>query len=101
MILENPLHIVLLAVPLILQMFSIFCYTYIFCRILKLSHRIDAPDGMIASNFLELSVAVSIDLFSTTSLAALATTAGVLIEVPVMLFLVKVTNRTKRCFENG
>lgn len=100
-ILENPLHIVLIAVPLILQTFLIFTIAYIFCRILKLPHRIAAPAGMIgASNFFELSVAVAIALFGTTSPAALATTVGVLTEVPVMLFLVKIANRTKGYFQD-
>lgn len=100
-VLENPLHIVLIAVPLILQTFLIFTIAYIFCRILKLPHRIAAPAGMIgASNFFELSVAVAIALFGTTSPAALATTVGVLTEVPVMLFLVKIANRTKGYFQD-
>lgn len=100
-ILENPLHIVLIAVPLILQTFLIFAIAYISCRILKLPHRIAAPAGMIgASNFFELSVAVAIALFGTTSPAALATTVGVLTEVPVMLFLVKIANRTKGYFQD-
>lgn len=100
-VLENPLHIVLIAVPLILQTFLIFTIAYIFCRILKLPHRIAAPAGMIgASNFFELSVAVAIALFGTTSPAALATTVGVLTEVPVMLFLVKIANRTRGYFQD-
>lgn len=100
-VLENPLHIVLIAVPLILQTFLIFTIAYISCRILKLPHRIAAPTGMIgASNFFELSVAVAIALFGTTSPAALATTVGVLTEVPVMLFLVKIANRTKGYFQD-
>lgn len=100
-VLENPLHIVLIAVPLILQTFLIFTIAYISCRILKLPHRIAAPAGMIgASNFFELSVAVAIALFGTTSPAALATTVGVLTEVPVMLFLVKIANRTKGYFQD-
>lgn len=69
------------------------------CRLLKLSHRIAAPAGMIgASNFFELAVAVAVALFGTTSPAALATTVGVLTEVPVMLFLVKIANKTKGRF---
>lgn len=100
-VLENPLHIVLIAVPLILQTFLIFAIAYISCRILKLPHRIAAPAGMIgASNFFELSVAVAIALFGTTSPAALATTVGVLTEVPVMLFLVKIANRTRGYFQD-
>ena len=98
-ILDNPLHIVLIAVPLILQTFLIFGIAYGACRLLKLPHRIAAPAGMIgASNFFELAVAVAIALFGTTSPAALATTVGVLTEVPVMLFLVKIANKTKGRF---
>ncbi|MCP1110422.1 ACR3 family arsenite efflux transporter [Ohessyouella blattaphilus] len=100
-ILENPLHIVLIAVPLILQTFLIFAIAYIACRILKLPYNIAAPAGMIgASNFFELAVAVAIALFGTTSPAALATTVGVLTEVPVMLLLVKIANNTKGWFVN-
>ena len=99
-ILKNPLHIVLIAVPLILQTFLIFTVAYTACHILKLPHRIAAPAGMIgASNFFELAVAVAVALFGTTSPAALATTVGVLTEVPVMLFLVKIANRTQGWFE--
>lgn len=99
-ILENPLHIVLIAVPLILQTFLIFAIAYIACRVLKLPYKIAAPAGMIgASNFFELAVAVAIALFGTTSPAALATTVGVLTEVPVMLFLVKIANKTKDWFK--
>ena len=100
-ILENPLHIVLIAVPLILQTFLIFAIAYAACKLLKLPHKIAAPAGMIgASNFCELAVAVAVALFGTTSPAALATTVGVLTEVPVMLFLVKVANSTKGWFKN-
>lgn len=101
-ILEKPLHIVLIAVPLVLQTFLIFAIAYIACRILKLPYKIAAPAGMIgASNFFELSVAVAIALFGTTSPAALATTVGVLTEVPVMLFLVKIANKTQGWFGKG
>lgn len=100
-ILENPLHIVLIAVPLILQTFLIFAIAYAACKLLKLPHKIAAPAGMIgASNFFELAVAVAVALFGSTSPAALATTVGVLTEVPVMLFLVKVANSTKGWFKN-
>ena len=100
-ILENPLHIVLIAVPLILQTFLIIAIAYAACKLLKLPHKIAAPAGMIgASNFFELAVAVAVALFGTTSPAALATTVGVLTEVPVMLFLVKVANSTKGWFKN-
>lgn len=95
-ILENPLHIILIAIPLILQTFLIFTLAYGMCKILKLPHNVAAPAGMIgASNFFELSVAVAIALFGTDSPVALATIVGVLVEVPVMLFLVKVANKTK------
>lgn len=98
-ILENPLHIVLIAIPLILQTFLIFAIAYVACRVLKLPYKIAAPAGMIgASNFFELAVAVAIALFGTTSPAALATTVGVLTEVPVMLLLVRIANKTKGCF---
>ena len=97
--LNNPLHILLIAVPLIIQTFFIFFISYIPCKWLKLSHDIAAPAGMIgASNFFELSVAVAIALFGTDSPAALATTVGVLTEVPVMLILVKIANKTKHWF---
>ena len=101
-ILENPLHILLIALPLILQTFLIFAIAYGACWLLKLPHRIAAPAGMIgASNFFELAVAVAIALFGTTSPAALATTVGVLTEVPVMLFLVRIANRTRHRFPTG
>ena len=98
-ILENPLHIALIAVPLIIQTFLIFFLAYFACKLLKLPHDIAAPAGMIgASNFFELSVACAIALFGATSPVALATIVGVLVEVPVMLFLVKVANNTKHLF---
>ncbi|MEA4869029.1 MAG: ACR3 family arsenite efflux transporter [Christensenella sp.] len=94
-ILENPLHIVLIAVPLVIQTFLIFFIAYGAGKLLKLSHDIAAPAGMIgASNFFELSVAVAISLFGAKSPVALATIVGVLVEVPVMLTLVKIANRT-------
>ena len=100
-ILENPLHIVLIAVPLVLQTFLIFAIAYTACMLLKLPHKIAAPAGMIgASNFFELAVAVAVALFGTASSTALATTVGVLTEVPVMLFLVKIANKSRRWFSN-
>ena len=84
--------------PLILQTFLIFFIAYIAARTLKLPFNIAAPAGMIgASNFFELSVAVAIALFGADS-AALATTVGVLTEVPVMLILVKIANKTQGWF---
>lgn len=99
-ILKNPLHIVLIAIPLIIQTFLIFTIAYGVCYLLKLPHNIAAPAGMIgASNFFELAVAVAIALFGTTSSAALATTVGVLTEVPVMLILVNIANKTRGKFK--
>lgn len=98
-IINNPLHILLIAVPLTLQTFLIFFVAYFVSRALKLPHNIAAPAGMIgASNFFELSVAVAIALFGTSSPAALATVVGVLTEVPVMLILVKFANKTAHWF---
>lgn len=98
-ILDNPLHIVLIAVPLTIQTFLIFFIAYFASKALKLSHDIAAPAGMIgASNFFELSVAVAIALFGSKSPVALATIVGVLVEVPVMLTLVKIANNTKGWF---
>ena len=100
-ILDNPLHIILIAIPLIIQTFLIFFIAYIASKVLKLPHDIAAPAGMIgASNFFELAVAVAISLFGTQSPAALATIVGVLTEVPVMLILVKIANNTKGWFKN-
>lgn len=100
-ILDNPLHILLIAVPLVLQTFFIFAIAYIVCKILKLPHDIAAPVGMIgASNFFELAVAVAVALFGTSSPAALATTVGVLTEVPVMLLLCRVAKKSKNWFAN-
>ena len=100
-ILSNPFHIVLIAVPLILQTFLIFFITYGWAKVWKLPHNVAAPAGMIgASNFFELSVAVAISLFGVQSGAALATAVGVLVEVPVMLTLVKIANNTREYFKN-
>jgi ACR3 family arsenite transporter len=98
-ILENPLHILLIAIPLIIQTFLIFFIAYLASKALKLPHNISAPAGMIgASNFFELAVAVAISLFGAQSPVALATIVGVLVEVPVMLTLVKIANNTKGWF---
>ena len=98
-ILHNPLHILLIAVPLTLQTCLIFFVSYLASKALKLPHCVAAPAGMIgASNFFELAVAVSISLFGASSPATLATIVGVLVEVPVMLMLVKIANRTRRWF---
>ncbi|MHB1391822.1 MAG: ACR3 family arsenite efflux transporter [Clostridia bacterium] len=98
-ILNNPLHIALIAVPLTIQTFFIFFLAYGWAKAWKLKHDIAAPAGMIgASNFFELAVAVAISLFGLESGAALATVVGVLVEVPVMLALVKIANNTKHWF---
>lgn len=98
-ILSQPLDILMIAVPLVLQTFLIFFIAYFWSKWWKLPHDISAPAGMIgASNFFELSVAVAISLFGAKSPAALATIVGVLTEVPVMLILVKIANRTGHWF---
>jgi len=98
-IVNNPLHILLIAVPLTIQTFLIFFIAYFGSKKLKLCHNIAAPAGMIgASNFFELSVAVAISLFGPASPVALATIVGVLVEVPVMLTLVNIANKTKHWF---
>lgn len=98
-ILRNPLHIALIAVPLVLQTFLIFFFGYGWAKLWKLPHTIAAPAGMIgASNFFELAVAVAISLFGLQSGATLATVVGVLVEVPVMLSLVRIANKTRHWF---
>ncbi|KJS19572.1 MAG: arsenic transporter [Clostridiaceae bacterium BRH_c20a] len=98
-ILSNPLHIALIAIPLIIQTFLIFAIAYGWAKAWKLPHNIAAPAGMIgASNFFELAVAVAISLFGLESGATLATVVGVLVEVPVMLALVRIANNTRGWF---
>ena len=98
-ILNNPLHIFLIAVPLVLQTVLIFFVAYGWAKWWKIPHDVDAPAGMIgASNFFELAVAVAISLFGLQSGAALATVVGVLVEVPVMLTLVRIANNTRSWF---
>lgn len=99
-ILQNPLHILLIAVPLVLQTFLIFAIAYGWAWAWRLPHSVAAPAGMIgASNFFELAVAVAISLFGLQSGAALATVVGVLVEVPVMLYLVRIANQTRHHFK--
>ena len=99
-ILGNPLHILLIAVPLVIQTYFIYAIAYGWGWLWRLPHPIAGPGAMIgASNFFELAVAVAISLFGLTSGAALATVVGVLVEVPVMLSLVRFTNRTRDAFE--
>ena len=93
-ILAQPLVIVLIAIPLLIQTYGIFGVAYVGAKLLKLPHTVAAPACMIAtSNFFELAVAVAISLFGLHSGAALATVVGVLVEVPVMLSLVAFLNR--------
>ncbi|MDU4861687.1 MAG: ACR3 family arsenite efflux transporter [Terrisporobacter othiniensis] len=98
-IIDNPVHIALIAIPLTIQTFFIFFLAYGWCKVWKLPHNVAAPAGMIgASNFFELAVAVAISLFGLNSGAALATVVGVLVEVPVMLCLVWIANKTRKHF---
>lgn len=98
-ILQSPFNILLIAIPLIIQTFLIFFVAYGWAKAWKLPHNIAAPASMIgASNFFELSVAVSIVIFGMDSGATLATVVGVLVEVPVMLALVIIANRTRDKF---
>ncbi|MEZ5569661.1 MAG: arsenical-resistance protein, partial [Halioglobus sp.] len=101
-ILDKPLVIVLIAIPLLLQTYGIFAIAYFAARRLQLPHNVAAPACMIGtSNFFELAVAVAISLFGLHSGAALATVVGVLVEVPVMLSLVAFANRTRHWFKNA
>ncbi|MGM0435016.1 MAG: ACR3 family arsenite efflux transporter [Pseudomonadota bacterium] len=98
-ILQNPLHIGLIAVPLVLQTFLIFAIAYGWAMAWRVPHSVAAPGAMIgASNFFELAVAAAIALFGLQSGAALATVVGVLVEVPLMLGLVKIANGTRHYF---
>ena len=95
-IVENPLIILLVAIPLVIQTYFIFFVAWIGGKKLKLPYNIASPAAMIgASNFFELAVAVAISLFGLQSPAALVTVVGVLVEVPVMLSLVKLANKWK------
>ena len=99
-IISNPLHILLIAIPLTLQTFFIFALAYGAAYLLRIRHSVAAPAGMIgASNFFELAVAAAISLFGLQSGAALATVVGVLVEVPIMLSLVAIANATGARFE--
>tara|TARA_R110001592_G_scaffold151059_1_gene377245 strand:- start:733 stop:1761 length:1029 start_codon:yes stop_codon:yes gene_type:complete len=95
-IIDNPILVLLIAIPLIIQTYFIFFVTWGIGKWIKLPHTTCSPAAMIgASNFFELAVAVAIALFGIDSGAALVTVVGVLIEVPVMLSLVKFSNRYK------
>ena len=101
-ILAQPMIIVLLSVPIIIQTYLIFGIGYFANRVVGETHVIAGPSALIgASNFFELAVAVAIGLFGFNSGAALATVVGVLIEVPVMLSLVWVVNRSKGWYETA
>lgn len=98
-IISQPQTIVLIAIPLLIQTYGIFVLAYGAAKFMKLPHNIAGPSSMIGtSNFFELAVAVAISLFGLHSGAALATVVGVLVEVPVMLSLVAVVNRTQHWF---
>jgi ACR3 family arsenite transporter len=101
-IVEQPLVIGLLAVPILLQTLFIAALGYWLCRRLQVRHEVAGPATMIgASNFFELAVAVAIVLYGFDSGAALATVVGVLIEVPVMLWLVRMVNRSRAWYERA
>ncbi|MAR90629.1 MAG: ACR3 family arsenite efflux transporter [Pseudomonadota bacterium] len=98
-ILNQPQAILLIAIPLLIQTYGIFALGYGAARLLRLPHNVAGPACLIGtSNFFELAVAVAISLFGLHSGAALATVVGVLVEVPVMLSLVYVVNRTRHWF---
>jgi ACR3 family arsenite transporter len=98
-ILDNPLVILLIAIPLILQTYFVFALGFGWSKLWKVPYEVAAPSAMIgASNFFELAVAVSISLFGLTSGATLATVVGVLVEVPVMLSLVKIARYYRNSF---
>ena len=98
-IVDKPLVIAMIAVPLIVQSYGIFIISYIGAKALKLPHNVAGPACLIGtSNFFELAVAVAISLFGLHSGAALATVVGVLVEVPVMLSLVALINHTPHWF---
>ena len=100
MILSHPLVIAMIAVPIIIQSYGIFALAYGIAWTWRLPHNVAAPCALIGtSNFFELAVAVAISLFGLNSAAALATVVGVLVEVPVMLSLVAIANRTRQRFE--
>ncbi len=98
-IVDKPLVIAMIAVPLIVQSYGIFVISYVAAKALRLPHNVAGPACLIGtSNFFELAVAVAISLFGLNSGAALATVVGVLVEVPVMLSLVAIVNRTQHWF---
>ena len=98
-IIDKPLVIVLIAVPLLIQSYGIFAIAYGWAYFWRVQFNTAAPAALIGtSNFFELAVAVAISLFGLHSGAALATVVGVLVEVPVMLSLVAFANKTRKHF---
>lgn len=98
-IFDQPIAIVLIAIPLVIQSYGVFAITFIAARAIRLPYSVAAPACLIGgSNFFELAVAVAISLFGLHSGAALATVVGVLVEVPVMLSLVAFCNRSQHLF---
>ena len=98
-IVAHPLLIALIAAPIVIQSYGIFLFAYGWAKAWKVPHAVAAPCALIGtSNFFELAVAVAIGLFGLGSGAALATVVGVLVEVPVMLSLVAIANRTRGNF---
>ncbi|MFN3663348.1 ACR3 family arsenite efflux transporter [Yoonia sp.] len=98
-ILSQPLVIVMIAIPLLIQSYGMFAIAYWAAKAWRVPHNVAAPCAMIGtSNFFELAVAVAIGLFGLNSIAALVTVVGVLVEVPVMLSLVWFANRTRHWF---
>jgi len=101
-IIDQPLIIALLAVPILIQVFFNSALAYWLNRVFREQHSVACPSALIgASNFFELAVAAAISLFGFQSGAALATVVGVLIEVPVMLLVVKIVNQSKGWYETG
>ena len=101
-ILDQPFMILLIAVPLVIQTYGIFFLTFAGARVLHLPHNVAGPACLIGtSNFFELAVAVAISLFGLQSGAALATVVGVLVEVPLMLSLVWLVNRSRHLFSEN
>ena len=101
-IIDQPLIIALLAVPILIQVYLNSGIAYLLNRATGEAHCVAAPSALIgASNFFELAVAAAISLFGFSSGAALATVVGVLIEVPVMLSVVRIVNASKHWYETG
>ncbi|MBT6409260.1 MAG: arsenical-resistance protein, partial [Nitrospina sp.] len=99
-IIRQPMIIVLLAIPILIQVYFNSGLAYLLNRKLGVAHCVAAPSALIgASNFFELAVATAISLFGFESGAALATVVGVLVEVPVMLSVVRIANKTRNWYE--